>query len=266
MEFKSITKSSYFKEGLDALRIAKTVKTVDELMERYTINQNSNYSRETCWSQIRKRYFCINNNEIAKTPLLKLIDFSDDKLNKELMYYSYLHKEPIARETVLKFIYPRLTAKGVCAIVKKNLILFLKKYINKYSDATINKTANSIRKALVDFGLAEKEEDTLIFKYYDVSLHSFLYGLYAEYSPGFAPAKQFNILNPSAEHIQKKAHFHKLFFIKPSLIRTYLKLGWEQEYLDYEPRGGLDQYVLKCKSLDGFVRSLLKEDNHEQIY
>jgi hypothetical protein len=263
MEFKSITKSSYLEEGLEALRIAKTVETVEELMKKYTINQNSDYSRETCWWQVKKRFFNIDKNKIIKTPLLKLIDFTDEKLNKELMYYSYLHQEPMALETVLKYIYPRLSSEESCKIERKNLILFLKKYISKYSEATIIKTANSIRKALIDFGIARAEDGEAVFTYYDTSLYSFLYGLYAEYSPGYEPANRFNILNPSMVHIQKKAHFYKLFFIKPSLLRTYLNLGWEKDYLDYEPRGGLDQYVLKYKSLDGFVNNLIKGDHHE---
>ena len=79
MVFKSITKSTYLAEALEALRAAKRVDTVDQLMEIYTINQNSTHSRQTCWNEIRKRYLTIKEGRIIKTPLLKIIDFSGEK-------------------------------------------------------------------------------------------------------------------------------------------------------------------------------------------
>ena len=139
MVFKSITKSTYLAEALEALRAAKRVDTVDQLMEIYTINQNSTHSRQTCWNEIRKRYLTIKEGRIIKTPLLKIIDFSGEKLNKELLYHSYLMKEPIAREIVLKYIYPELTVDNSFILDNKNLVLFLKKYIGNFRDTTIKK-------------------------------------------------------------------------------------------------------------------------------
>ncbi len=263
MEFKSITKSTYIEEGLAALRLAKTVNTVEELMDRYDINQNSDYSRKTCWGQIKKRYLDINKNIISHTSFLKLIDYADEKLNKELMYYKYIHQESLARESILKFFYPRLLSGGNYLVEREDVLLFIRKYIQNYSEATIVKTANSIIKALVDFGIASDKDNKVCIEFYNPSLYMFLYALYAEYSHGYDLGNNFRILNPSLEHIRKKSQFYKLFFIKPALLETYLKMAWEKGFLDYEPRGGLNQYVLKFESLDGYVGSLLEVNSYE---
>jgi len=46
-------------------------------------------------------------------------------------------------------------------------------------------------------------------------LLSVVYALYSEYAAGFEEAKNFNILNPSVEHIKEKAEFYKLFLMQP---------------------------------------------------
>jgi len=88
-------------------------------------------------------------------------------------------------------------------------------------------------------------------------LLSVVYALYSEYAAGFEKAKNFNILNPSIEHIKEKAEFYKLFLMQPGMIEDYLQRAWKKGYLGYEPRGGLNQYVLKNKSLDILINMLL---------
>ncbi|MFW5987990.1 MAG: hypothetical protein ACOCQA_00965 [bacterium] len=259
MNFKSITKSTYISEGLDALREAKKVKSFNKLKNSVTINQNSDYSRRTCWSQINKRYIETNKDKITNYSLVKLVDFEDMKLNRELMYFHYLNSEPLAKFTVLNLIYPRLLSEEEYQLKRDDVIFFIKDYIS-FSDATVKKTARSIVKAMIDFGMAVQKVNRVFVKWYRPSLTAFLYGIYSEYSSGFAKAQNYNILNPSIEHIREKSEFYKLFLIKPAVLNTYLKISWEKGYLNYEPRGGLNQYVLKQESLSNFVNQLIKEE------
>ena len=39
-----------------------------------------------------------------------------------------------------------------------------------------------------------------------------------------------------------------------AMIKDYLQRAWKKDYLGYEPRGGLNQHVLKCESLDKFIK------------
>ncbi len=260
MEYKSITKSAYFKEGLTALRAAEEVNTEEELRKKLSFNMNSNYSRKTCWGQIKKRYLKDENNrKIKDYPLVRLIDFQENQLNRELMYFSYLHREPIARKTILELIYPRLLKQELYKLTRREIKEFIEKYMS-YSEATMIKTASQITRALIDFKMVQVGDKDVEISFYEPRIYSFLYGLYSEYSPGFVPAERFKILNPSFEHIKNNAQFYKLFLIRPSMLRSYLKISWDKNYLAFEPRGGLDQYVLSHETLDGLTDYILNEE------
>jgi hypothetical protein len=118
----------------------------------------------------------------------------------------------------------------------------------------MKKTARSIVKALVDFEIAEVDGNKVKIKTYRPGLLSVIYAFYSEYAAGFEAAKNFNILNPSVEHIKDKAEFYKLFLMQPAMVDDYLQRAWKEGYLGYEPRGGLNQYVLKYKSIDELTR------------
>ncbi len=261
LDYTSITKSSYINEGLDALRLAKNIETKAKLKDILVINQNSDSSRQTCWNQISKRYLSFNERKVEKTGLIKLIDFEDDKLNRELMYFNYLNTEPTARKVMKDLIFPRLLSEGKYKLKRDEVIYFLNQFIGDYSENTLKKTARSIVKALIDFGLANDEDGEIIIDYYTPSLLAFLYGLYAEYTPGYEPLIEFNILNPSVDHIKEKAMTCKIFLLKPAVVETFLQLGREKEFLNYEPRGGLNQYVFRHESIDGFTEYVTEEFN-----
>ncbi len=259
MEYKSITKSAYKQEGLNALRIAKKVTKNKELKEKLIINMNSDCSRKTCWAEIKKRYIRDElNRDLSQIPLIRLIDFKGNQLNRELMYLNYLYREPIACKTVIDLIYPRLLKFDNYVLSRQQVMEYIIKYIT-YSKATLIKTASQITRALLDFKIVQKEGKNVKVSFKDPSIYSFLYGLYSEYSNGLEPARRFKILNPSLEHIRNKAYFYKLLLIRPSMLRSYLKISWEKGLLVYEPRGGLDQYVLCHKTLDGFTDYILTE-------
>ncbi len=259
IEYKSITKSAYVDEGLETLRLAGDIESTEELKEILLFNMNSDFSRQTCWSQVHKRYLLSKKENINKIPLVRLTDYQGEKLNRELMYLNYLHREPIARKTVLELIYPRLLTDGPYILSRAQVKEFIKIYIS-YSEATMVKTASQITKALLDFRLVQEEGKDVKVSYYEPSIYSFLYGLYAEYTPGMKAASRFKILNPSLEHLRQKAHFYKLLLIKPSMLEPYLKMAWEKNLVAYEPTGGLNQYVLSHKTLDGLVDYILKEE------
>ena len=259
---KSITKSTYIDEGLSALRKAKSKKinTFSDLQDNLIINQNSDNSRDTCWSQIKKRYLQIDDsNHLIISPLIKLIDLKHNVLNNELIYLNYLQAERTSYFSVINYIYPKLELDNTTELNRDKLIDFLSNHLD-YSEATLNKTARSIAKALVDFGFARSGSSKKInFSYYEPDLITFLYALYGEYTKNDYFTSKYNILNPSFEHIQNKADFPKLLFMKPNLVEVYLQQAWRQGYLNYEPRGGLNQYVLKHESLDNFADHIIKE-------
>jgi len=258
----SITKSTYIDEGLAVLRKVKfkEINTFSDLQENLVINQNSDHSRKTCWSQIKKRYLQIDSSDnLIKTPLIKLIDFKQNVLNKELIYLKYLNSEKTAYFSVLNHINARLDFDNEIELSRNKLIEFLSYHLD-YSEATLKKTARSIAKALVDFGFARSDSSKKIsLSYYEPDLITFLYALYGEYTKNDYFTSKYNILNPSLEHIQNKADFPKLLFMKPNLVEVYLQQAWKKGYLNYEPRGGLNQYVLKHESLDNFTDHIIKE-------
>ena len=258
----SITKSTYIDEGLSALRKAKSkeINTFSDLQNNIVINQNSDHSRKTCWSQIKKRYLNIDDSDnLIKTPLIKLIDFKQNVLNKELTYLKYLNSEKTAYFSVLNYIYPKLDLEKEIELNRNKLVEFLSDHLD-YSEATLKKTASSIAKALVDFGFVRSDSSKKInISYYEPDLITFLYALYGEYTKNDYFTSKYNISNPSLEHIQDKADFPKLLFMKPNLVEVYLQQAWKQGYLNYEPRGGLNQYVLKHESLDNFADHITKE-------
>lgn len=256
----SITKSTYIAEGLGVLRTAQSedINNVKQLKEKIIINQNSDASRKTCWGEIKKRYLS-NHENLQKSPLVKIIDFKGNTLNLELMYLNYLYAEPTFYLTMLKLVYPRLESSENLSLSRNDVIGFLSNYLD-YSEATLNKTARSIVKALIDFGLAQEGEDNKVdIDFYRPVLISFLYGLYSEYSKAGSKNAKFNILNPSLDHIKEKADFPKLLLLKTSLIEVYLKQAWQEGYLNYEPRGGLNQYVLKYEELNKLLDQLVRK-------
>lgn len=259
---KSITKSSYIDEGLAALRKTKAedIDTFSDLKDSLVINQNSDHSRKTCWGQIKKRYLQIDgSDQLIITPLIKLIDLKHNVLNNELIYLNYLKAEKTSYFSVLNYIYSKLELDNKTELSRNKLIEFLSNHLD-YSEATLNKTARSIAKALVDFGFARSDSSKKInISYHEPDLITFLYALYGEYTKNDYFTSKHNILNPSLEHIQDKADFPKLLFMKPNLVEVYLQQAWKQGYLNYEPRGGLNQYVLKHESLDNFADHIIKE-------
>jgi len=253
-KLKSITKSTYIDEGMKVLEVLKENKfnTYKELQENHDINQNSEHSRKTCWGQIKKRYLDLEKGDLINSPFLKLFN-NNLILKKELMYLKYIYAEPTFKFLIINYLYPRLESSGEFILTRNNVIDFLQQYLD-YSEATINKTARSSVKALMDFGIAEKKEDSSIkIKYYQPELKSFLYAFYNEYSKENSSHNKYNILNPSVEHIIGKSDFYKYLFVKPAFVNSYLQSGWKEGFLGYEPRGGLNQYVLKHNNIMGLA-------------
>lgn len=255
MEFKSITNSTYVDEGMEALRLAKDFKNKNKLRNKFEINKFSKSARNNCWNQINKRYLSRSDGSLNEL-LIKLIDYENYKANKELMFYHYAQKEPIFKQTLLEFIYPRVKISDEFIVKSKDVLFFINKYLD-YASSTMEKTARSIIKALVDFEIAEVEKNDVKVKIYRPELLSVIYAFYSEYTAGFEEAKNINILNPSIEHIKEKAEFYKLFMIKSAVIEDYLQRAWKEGYLGYEPRGGLNQYVLKHKNLSNLISFVL---------
>jgi len=254
LDYKSITNSTYVDEGMEALRLAKQYKNKNELRENLDINKNSKSARNNCWNQIKKRYLTNGDGDLNRD-LIKLIDYKNYKVNKELMFYHYLQEELIFKKTMLDFIYPKLKVDDEYVVSSRDVLFFISDYLD-YAQSTMQKTARSIVKALVDFEIAEVEANEVKVKTYRPQLLSVVYALYSEYSKGFKEAKNFNILNPSVEHIKEKAELYKLFLMQPAMIEDYLQRAWKKGYLGYEPRGGLNQYVLKYKSLIDLTKNI----------
>jgi len=252
LEFKSITNSTYVDEGMEALRLAKEFQDKKSLKENFEINKPSKSARNNCWNQINKRYLTNADGDLNRA-LIKLIDFEDVKLNKELMFYHYLQEELIFKKILLEFIYPKLRVDNEYVVKSEDVLFFIGDYLD-YAPSTMKKTARSIVKALVDFEIAEVDGNKVKVKTYRPGLLSVIYAFYSEYAAGFEAAKNFNILNPSVEHIKDKAEFYKLFLMQPAMVDDYLQRAWKEGYLGYEPRGGLNQYVLKYKSIDELTR------------
>jgi len=239
---------------MEALRLAKEFKDKKSLKENFEINKFSKSARNNCWNQINKRYLT-NFDDNLNRALIKLIDFDGIKLNKELMFYHYLQEELIFKKTLVNFIYPKLRVDDEYVVKSSDILFFISDYLD-YAQSTMKKTARSIVKALVDFEVAEVEDNEVKVKTYQPQLLTVVYALYSEYAAGFEEAKNFNILNPSVEHIKEKAEFYKLFLMNPAMIEDYFQKAWKEGYLGYEPRGGLNQYVLKYKSIDELTRRI----------
>lgn len=260
-KLKSITKSTYINEGLRVLEEIKenNYESFKKLMSEVDINQNSDFSRETCWGQIKKRYIDLENKDkILYSPMLKLFN-NNIILKKELMYLNYVYTEATFRKLLLELIYPKLKQSNKVILSRGEITDFLNEYLD-YSSATLKKTARSSAKALIDFGLAEGEGNSLIITHYQPELKTFLYALYNEYSKEHSKYNNFNILNPSVDHIVNKADFHKILLIKPNFIKSFLQSGWKPGYLSYEPRGGLNQYVLKYKNIKDLADYIENEE------
>ena len=253
LSYKSITNSTYVDEGMEALRLAKEYQDKKSLRENFEINKFSKSTRNKCWNQINKRYLTTADGDFNRL-LIELIDYEDIKLNKELMFYHYLQEELIFKTTLIDFIYPKLRINNEYVVKSNDVLFFISDYLD-YAESTMKKTARSIVKALVDFEIAEVEDNEVKVKNYKPSLLSFIYAFYSEYAEGIENAKNFNILNPSVEHIKEKAEFYKLFMMNSFMLEDYLQKAWKEDYLGYEPRGGLNQYVLKHKTIDKLVRS-----------
>ncbi|MGM0410661.1 MAG: hypothetical protein ACQEQF_07825, partial [Bacillota bacterium] len=108
-------------------------------------------------------------------------------------------------------------------------------------------------KALIDFGIADVDGKKIIISYYQPELKTVIYALYNEYSNENSKYNNYNILNPSLEHIKENAEFIKFLLINPNFIESFLQSAWNEGYLSYEARGGLNQYVLKHKNVDDFA-------------
>jgi len=247
LKFKSITNSTYVDEGMEALRLAKEFKDKKNLRKNLEINKSSKSARNNCWNQINKRYLTNPDGGLNKA-LIKLIDFKDVKLNKELMFYHYLQEELIFKKTLIEFIYPKLRVDNEYVVKSEDVLFFIGDYLD-YAPSTMKKTARSIVKTLIDFEIAEVDDNEVKVKTYRPGLLSVIYAVYSEYAAGFEKANNFKILNPSIEHIKEKSEFYRLFLMQPYMIENYLQKGWKEGYLGYEPRGGLNQYVLKYKSI-----------------
>ena len=254
-KLNSITKSTYLNEGLRVLERIKDeeLKDYQELMKNIDLNQNSKHSRSTCWSQIKKRYLDFNEDkEINYSPMIKLFN-NNILLKKELMYLNYIYTEPTFRKIKLDLIYPKLIQNnGETSLIREEIINFLDQILD-YSRATINKTARSAAKALIDFSLAKADGQKLRIRFYQPELKTIVYAFYNEYSRENSKYNNFNILNPSLDHIKEKAEFPKFLMINPNFIDSFLQSAWKSQYLSYEPRGGLNQYVLKHKNITGLA-------------
>jgi hypothetical protein len=239
---------------MEALRLAKEFKDKNRLKENFEINKPSKSARNNCWSQINKRYLTNADGDLNRA-LIRLIDYEDVKINKELMFYHYLQEELIFKKTLLDFIYPKLRVDNEYVIKSEDVLFYIGDYLD-YAPSTMKKTARSIVKALVDFEIAEVYGNEVKVKNYRPKLLSMVFAFYSEYAAGVEKAKNFNILNPSVEHIKEKAEFYKLFLMQPAMVDDYLQKAWKEDYLGYEPRGGLNQYVLKLKSLIELVNKI----------
>ena len=252
---KSITKSTYINEGLKVLEQIEKENYDDykKLMNKVSINQNSEESRKTCWREIKKRYLDFDNDKnLLYSPIIKLFN-NNIILKKELMYLNYIYTEPTFKKIIVELIYPRLKENnGKLIIGREEVTDFLNQYLD-FSQATLNKTSFSSIKALLDFGLAEKEEGSIKISYYQPELKTVIYALYNEYSNKNSKYNNYNILNPSLEHIKGNAEFIKFLLINPNFIESFLQSAWNEGYLSYEARGGLNQYVLKHKNVDDFA-------------
>lgn len=261
-ELKSITKSTYLNEGVRVLEQIKDKKYKDykKLMDNVDVDQNSKSSINTCWGQIKKRYLDFNDNkEIIYSPMIRLFN-NNIILKKELMYLNYLYKEPTFKKIILELIYPKLLQNnGKTSVKRGEIITFLNQFL-EYSQATIAKTAQSSVRALVDFGLAEADGKDIFINFYQPELKTVIYALYNEYSRNNSKYNNFNILNPSLDHIKEKAEFPKMLLINPNFIESFLQSGWKAGYLSYEPRGGLNQYVLKHKDAAQFADYIVNEE------
>ncbi len=261
-ELKSITKSTYINEGLKVLEQIEDKKYEDyqELMDNVDINQNSQQSHRTCWNEIKKRYLDFDdNNKLIYSSMIKLFN-NNIILKKELMYLNYIYKEATFRKIILELIYPKLLKNdGNITVERQELTDFLNQHLEQ-SQVTIKKTAASSAKALIDFGLAEADGRKIKINYYQPELKTVVYALYNEYSRNNSKHNNFNILNPSLDHIQEKAEFPKLLLINPNFIDSFLQSGWKEGYLSYEPRGGLNQYVLKHKNAVQFADYIVNEE------
>lgn len=261
-ELKSITKSTYINEGLKVLEQVKDEEYADyqKLINNVDVNQNSKSSIDTCWTQIRKRYLDFSDdNEILYSSMIKIFN-NNIILKKELMYLNYIYTEATFRKIILELVYPKLLQNnGKTSVKREELISFLDQFL-EYSQATVAKTAQSSVKALVDFGLAESEGKDILINYYQPELKTVIYALYNEYSKNNSKYNKFNILNPSLDHIQEKAEFPKQLLINPNFIDSFLQSGWKAGYLSYEPRGGLNQYVLKHKNVRELADYIANEE------
>lgn len=158
-KLNSITKSTYLNEGLRVLERIKDENYQDyhKLMKNVDLNQNSKHSRSTCWSQIKKRYLDFSeNSNLLYSPAIKLFN-NNILLKKELMYLNYIYTEPTFRKIIMDLIYPKLIQNnGETSLSREEIVSFLDPVLD-YSRATINKTARSSAKALIDFSLAEAD-------------------------------------------------------------------------------------------------------------
>ena len=254
-KLKSITKSTYINEGLKVLEKIKGEKYDDfkNLKDSVDINQNSDESRKTCWGQIKKRYLDFDNDKkLLYSPMIKLFN-NNIILKKELMYLNYLYTEPTFKKIIVDLIYPRLKENnGKLNIKREEIIDFLNQYLD-FTQATLKKTARSSAKALIDFGIADVDGKKIKINYYQPELKTVIYALYNEYSSENSKYNNYNILNPSLDHIKENAEFMKFLLINPNFIESFLQSAWNEGYLSYEARGGLNQYVLKHKTVDEFA-------------
>ena len=252
---KSITKSTYINEGLKVLEQIEKENYDDykELMDKVSINQNSEESRKTCWGQIKKRYLDLDDDKnLLYSPMIKLFN-NNIILKKELMYLNYIYTEPTFKKIIVELIYPRLKESNGKLIIKREEITdFLSQYLN-FTQATLKKTTRSSAKALIDFGIADVDGKKIIISYYQPELKTVIYALYNEYSNKNSKYNNYNILNPSLEHIKRNAEFIEFLLINPNFIESFLQSAWNEGYLSYEARGGLNQYVLKHKNVDDFA-------------
>ena len=91
-------------------------------------------------------------------------------LKKELMYLNYIYTEPTFRKIILDLIYPKLIQNnGETSLSREEIVSFLDPVLD-YSRATINKTARSSAKALIDFSLAEQDRKDLKIRFYQPEL------------------------------------------------------------------------------------------------
>jgi hypothetical protein len=261
-ELKSITKSTFISEGLKVLEQISSKKHLDyqTIINNVDLNKNSESTRNTCLGQIKKRYLDFNDdNELSYSAMLKLFN-NNIILKKELMYLNYIYTEPTFRKLIVEIIYPKLLQNnGEVNITRKELVNFLNQHL-KYKQVVIKKTASSSVKALIDFDLAGAEGKEIKINYYQPELKTFVYALYNEYSRENSKYNNFNILNPSLDHIKEKADFPKFLLINPSFIDSFLQSAWKAGYLSYEPRGGLNQYVLKHNNIESFADYIVNEE------